>query len=90
MCQRIDDNQYYNIHSSRCNQKVSENCTNLQTSGEQFWEKYILGLGPGLQVLPVQFLTNHFNPITVITGTKQADIDLFSFIGIRRSQWMEI
>jgi len=47
----LTDRQKQELTLQRCNQKVSENCTNLQTSGEQFWEKYILGLGPGLQEL---------------------------------------
>ena len=33
---------------SRCSTAVTENCTRLQTSAEQFWEKYILDIGPGL------------------------------------------
>ena len=32
----------------RCSPVVTENCTRLQTSAEQFWEKYILDIGPGL------------------------------------------
>ena len=32
----------------RCSTVVTENCTRLQTSAEQFWEKYILDIGPGL------------------------------------------
>ena len=32
----------------RCSTFVTDNCTRLQSSAEQFWEKYILGIGPGL------------------------------------------
>jgi len=33
----------------RCNAYRTENCSSLQSSPEQFWEKYILDIGPGLQ-----------------------------------------
>ena len=33
---------------SRCNAYRTENCSSLQSSPEQFWEKYILGIGLGL------------------------------------------
>ena len=39
----------YKKYIYRCSPRLTENCTNLQTSGEQFWETYILGIGPGLQ-----------------------------------------
>ena len=35
------------LRLKRCSAVLRDNCTQLQSSAEQFWEKYILGLGPG-------------------------------------------
>jgi len=44
----LTDDQKLTIVLPRCNAYRTENCSALQSSAEQFWEKYILGIGPGL------------------------------------------
>jgi len=45
----LTEEQKETIVLPRCNAYRTENCSSLQSSPEQFWEKYILGIGPGLQ-----------------------------------------
>merc|ERR1719242_870464 len=44
----VTEDQQVELRLTRCSTAVTENCTRLQTSAEQFWEKYILDIGPGL------------------------------------------